>query len=104
MMTRRMFALCLASLLSVPAIADPQLPRGQGAPPPTPPPSQGSSSPQEPSGPIRIFTTRVVVPVTVKDHEGRLVGDLEKKNSASSPMVKNKRSSLLPQIRLPCLL
>jgi VWFA-related protein len=79
MMTRRILTLCMASLLSVPAIANPQLPRGQGAPAPTPAPVQGSNTPQG-TNPIIVVTNRVIVPVTVKNREGGLVGDLRRED------------------------
>lgn len=78
-MMRKMLAASLVSLLTVPAFASPQLPRGQaggqGSPPATPPPGQTQGSQQ---GRIIVVTKQVVVPVTVKNHDGGLVADLEK--------------------------
>ena len=74
-MIRKIFTLSVASLLSIPALAIPQMPQGQGTPPAAPRPAQNGSSPQ---GPIQVITTRVVIPVTVKGREGQLIGDLRK--------------------------
>jgi VWFA-related protein len=75
-MMRKMLTLGMVSLLSIPSLAIAQLPRGQGAPPPTPAPNQTGAGQQPP--PIRAVANQVIVPVTVKDHEGRLVADLQK--------------------------
>jgi VWFA-related protein len=75
-MVQKIVALVIISLLRTPLPAAAQLPQGQPAPPtaPTVPPA----APQNQGGGIRVVTTRVIVPVTVKDREGRLVGDLGK--------------------------
>jgi Ca-activated chloride channel family protein len=75
-MMRKILTLSLASLLSIPALAIPKLPQGQEAPPAAPRAAQNGTSPQGPA--IQVVTNRVIVPVTVKDKEGRLVGDLQK--------------------------
>src|SRR5581483_2469362 len=72
-MIRKLFTMALCSLLGIPVAAAPQLPRGQGAPAPTP----GQNGAQQGST-IRTTITGVVVPVTVKNRDGQLVGDLQK--------------------------
>jgi len=74
-MMRKIGVASLVSLLTFPAFASPQLPRGQGSPRATPPPGQ-SQAPQQ--GRIIVVTKQVVVPVTVKNHDGGLVADLQK--------------------------
>ena len=81
-MTQRILVLGMVVLLSIPAVAQ------QGA---TPPGAAGGRSVQQGGasrqaqpdqsdtrGRISVETRLVIVPVTVKDKEGRLVGDLEK--------------------------
>jgi VWFA-related protein len=75
-MVQKIVALVIISLLSGPLPAAAPLPQGQQTPPPAPP--APSAAPQNQGGGIRVVTTRVIVPVTVKDREGRLVGDLRK--------------------------
>jgi VWFA-related protein len=75
-MVQKNLALGIISLLSMPVLAGAQLPRGQQAPPAasTPP----AAAQNQGGGGIRVVTTRVIVPVTVKDSQGHLVGDLQK--------------------------
>jgi hypothetical protein len=68
-MVQKILTLGMASLLSFPLSTAAQLPRGQG----TPPAEQVQNQ-----KPIQTVTTRVIVPVTVKDHGGHLIGDLQK--------------------------
>ena len=65
----------LCSLLIMPALATAQLPQGQGAPATAA--GQNQNGAQQ-AGPIRTVTNGVIVPVTVKNKEGQLVGDLQK--------------------------
>jgi VWFA-related protein len=70
-MRQKILVLGTISLLSIP------VPVGARQGPQTPaPPAQGTAPRQGP--PISVVTTRVIVPVTVKDSQGRLVGDLQK--------------------------
>ena len=75
-MMRKILTLSMVSLLGAPAPALAQLPRGQGAPPASAPQSQAGAQQQGP--PIQVVANRVIVPVTVKDRQGQLVGDLKK--------------------------
>lgn len=74
-MIRKLFAMVLCSLLTVPALATAQLPQGQGAPATAA--GQNQNGAQQ-AGPIRTVTNGVIVPVTVKNKQGQLVGDLQK--------------------------
>lgn len=73
-MIRKLFAMVLCSLLVMPALATAQLPQGQAAP--ATPGQNQNGAPQ--AGPIRTVTNGVIVPVTVKNKQGQLVGDLQK--------------------------
>ena len=59
-----------------PQAAPPSRP-APSAPQQTPPPVQGST-PQRGQTPLIVRSEAVIVPVTVKDHQGQLVGDLDK--------------------------
>jgi VWFA-related protein len=79
-MTLKKHLLVIALLMGTTTVA-----QSQNASPPPPAANQQQSSPQQkPLPPIRTAPTivtrteLVVVPVTVKDHDGRLVSDLEK--------------------------
>jgi VWFA-related protein len=79
-MTQTILVLGMVLLLGMPAQA-----QSQGAQPPSPPPATRTSTPQQAPPPesdtrsrLRVETRLVIVPVTVKDSEGRLVGDLTK--------------------------
>ncbi|HWF37980.1 MAG TPA: VWA domain-containing protein [Candidatus Acidoferrales bacterium] len=74
-MIRKLFAMVLCSLLTMPALAAPQLPQGQRAPAIAPAQNQNGTQ-QGPT--IRTVTNGVIVPVTVKNKQGQLVGDLQK--------------------------
>jgi len=74
-MIRKIFAMVLCSLLTMPALATAQLPQGQGAPATAA--GQNQNGAQQ-AGPIRTVTNGVIVPVTVKNKQGLLVGDLQK--------------------------
>lgn len=85
MITRSTLTLCTALLLALPAAAQIQ-PRPAPNPPPAAPGSQPAPAPSagqkaaqanDTRSYIRNRTDVVVVPVTVKDHDGRLVGDLQ---------------------------
>jgi Ca-activated chloride channel family protein len=69
-MTRRIPFLGTLLLFGAAAIAQPQ------APPPSAAGKQAAPSQQQGAPPIVIVTRRVIVPVTVKDSHGQLVGDL----------------------------
>lgn len=73
-MTRTIPLLGLVLLFGAIAIAQPQ------APPPAPAaaPQQAAPSQQRGAPPISSITRQVIVPVTVKDNHGQLVGDLAK--------------------------
>jgi VWFA-related protein len=74
-MMQKMVTLAMVSLLSIPTLALAQLKPGQGAPVTTPAPSQNGASQQ---GKIVVITRQVVVPVTVKGHDGGLVAGIPK--------------------------
>lgn len=88
-MTRNISALATALLLGVPVAAQIQ-PRPSMNPPPAAPPSPsapaGPGAQQKPSQEgdtrsyIKVHTEVVVVPVTVKDRDGRLVGGLQEED------------------------
>jgi VWFA-related protein len=67
-MTRRILLVGLLALLGVPALC-----QSQSQPPPPPPLPQNQNPPR-----IFVPTYTVIVPVTVKDRSGQLVGDLQK--------------------------
>ncbi len=71
-MTRIIPFLTLVLLFGATADAQPQ------APPPAAAPQQAAPPQQQGAPPINIVTRRVIVPVTVKDSHGQLVGDLAK--------------------------
>jgi VWFA-related protein len=73
-MMRTIFSLGPALLLAAMLTAEAQTPQ---APPAQPAPSQQSAaSPQQGAPPIVVRTPVVIVPVTVKDSHGQLIGDL----------------------------
>ncbi len=71
-MTRTLPFLGLALLLGSAAGAQPQ------APPPAAAPRKTAPSQQQGAPPLIVVTRQVIVPVTVKDSQGQLVGDLGK--------------------------
>lgn len=73
-MKQKSLALIIAVLMSMPLTLDGQSQGGQ----PAAPPVAGQGGTQTPQGPIRIVANSVVVPVTIKDSEGRLVADLRR--------------------------
>jgi len=92
-MTRSIIVLAVALLSSAAAgaqIQPGQTPPAQKPQPQAPQPQQGTSQPPAPQGKpqavppsetrarIVVNTRLVVIPVTVKDHQGRLVGDLQR--------------------------
>jgi VWFA-related protein len=68
------FAAALLGLIPVSLLSQDPAPAKPGAPAQTPAPAQKAQEP----GPIRVATSVVVVPVTVKDREGNLVPDLRR--------------------------
>src|ERR1700690_1863670 len=73
-MKAKVLVLGMALLLSLPAPAIAQLPKGQQSPAPP-----AASSPAQQVPPIiRQTVNQVIVPVTVKNEQGGLVGDLQK--------------------------
>jgi Ca-activated chloride channel family protein len=68
-MKRKSLALGIAIVLAIPLSIGAQSPGGQA--PAAPPPNQVSP-------PLRVVANSVVVPVTIKDSQGRLVGDLQR--------------------------
>lgn len=75
-MNRKILALGLASLSATSFSSQAGLSQGQEAAPATAAGNHAATPQQGP--PIIVRTTRVVVPVTVKNREGGLVGDLQK--------------------------
>jgi len=76
-MTRR-FTLCAAAILAFASLAALAQPQDQPAQPPAPPQQSAPATPSAPQAPppIVVRTPVVIVPVTVKDAKGQLVGDL----------------------------